>query len=397
LTSQSSVDNPLGVGNGRDAAVVLSGGAINGVLMEVGFLKRLRESPLWERVGWIFGTSAGALAGTMAALDRLDELEEFLLGLRPDEVFRPNRLWRLPLLGLHEYALPQTISQRIGDLGALAEELAHAERELVVFASDVTETERPTEHNFELAYSSRTTPPDVMAQAILASAAISTLVLPLRVGDRIATDGAWTRNFPLGYAYDRPEVELIIAFRYVASYPRMGAAPLQRLQRRLRPFRRVPPVRALIAELEEAEARDARGEPAHYVDMITRLMRLSVLRGTDLEEQQADATDRSIRELELLTSDLRALVREHGGSEELERAVEERLAAADFPFRRERALPRITVRAGAEGATLEARIRRGAEWTDEAKRTLIQRGYELTDEELSRAVPASVEAPVDAP
>jgi predicted acylesterase/phospholipase RssA len=385
------------VGNERDVAVVLSGGAINGVLMELGFLKRLRESPLWDRVGWIFGTSAGALAGTMAALDRIEELEEFLLGLRPDEVFRPNRLWRLPLLGLHEYALPATIEQRIGDLRTLAEELAAAERELVVFASDVTETERPTVHNFELAFSSRDTAPDVMAQAILASAAISTLVLPLRVGDRIATDGAWTRNFPLGYAYNRPEVELIVAFRYVASYPRMGTGPLQRLQRRLRPFRRVPPVRALLAELQEAEARDARGEPAHYVDMITRLMRLSVLRGTDLEEQLADATDLSIRELELLARDLPALVRQHGGSEELARAVEERLAAANFPFRRERALPRITVRAGAEGATLDARIRRGAEWTDDAKRTLIQRGYDLTDAELHRAMSARVEVHAGAP
>ena len=123
-------------------AVVLSGGAINGVLMEAGFLKRLAESELWPRVGWIFGTSAGALAGVMAALDRIDELEEFLIELRPDEVFRPNRLWRLPLIGLHEYTLPATIDRKVGDLAALAEELSHAERELVVFASDVTETER---------------------------------------------------------------------------------------------------------------------------------------------------------------------------------------------------------------------------------------------------------------
>ena len=57
----------------RDVAVVLSGGAVNGVLMELGFLKRLRESDLWPRIGWIYGTSSGALSGTMAALDRLDE------------------------------------------------------------------------------------------------------------------------------------------------------------------------------------------------------------------------------------------------------------------------------------------------------------------------------------
>ena len=56
----------------RDVAVVLSGGGINAVLLELGFLKRLREDPVWSRIGWIYGTSAGALAGTMAALYRIE-------------------------------------------------------------------------------------------------------------------------------------------------------------------------------------------------------------------------------------------------------------------------------------------------------------------------------------
>jgi len=373
------------VGNERDVAVVLSGGAINGVLMEAGFLKRLAESELWPRVGWIFGTSAGALAGTMAALDRLEELEEFLVGLRPDEVFRPNRLWQLPLIGLHEYTLGATIDRKVGDLVALSEELSHADRELVVFASDVTQTERASENDFELAYSSRETAPEVMAQAILASAAISTLVLPLRVGDRIATDGAWTRNFPLTHAYARPEVSTIVAFRYVPEYPRFDVRALTTLKRRLRPFGRVPPVRALIAELEEAESRDRRGEPAHYIDMITRLMRLSVLRGTALEERHADQTDQSIHELERLARELPQLVREHGASEELAQVIEQRVLGSEFPFQRERALPRITVRGREEGVALESRVRRGAEWTEPAKRALIQRGYDLTDAELVAA------------
>lgn len=375
----------MDVDNERDVAVVLSGGAINGVLLEAGFLKRLAESELWPRVGWIFGTSAGALAGTMAALDRLDELEEFLIGLRPDEVFRPNRLWQLPLIGLHEYTLPATIDRKVGDLVALSEELSHADRELVVFASDVTQTERASESDFELAYSSRETPPHVMAQAILASAAISTLVLPLRVGDRIATDGAWTSNFPLAYAYARPEVTTIVAFRYLPEYPRFDVQALTTFKRRLRPFRRVPPVRALIAELEEAESRDRRGEPAHYIDMITRLMRLSVMRGTALEERHADHTDQSIHELERLARELPQLVRDHGASEELAQAIERRVLGSEFPFQRERALPRITVRAGAEGGALESRMRRGGEWTEPAKQALIRRGYELADAELVAA------------
>ena len=52
----------------RDVAVVLSGGGINGALLELGFLRRLSETALWPRVGWMYGTSAGALAGTMATL-----------------------------------------------------------------------------------------------------------------------------------------------------------------------------------------------------------------------------------------------------------------------------------------------------------------------------------------
>src|SRR5919106_5948320 len=99
----------------KDVAVVLSGGSVNGVLMELGFLQRLRETSLWPRVGWIYGTSAGALSGCMAALERLDDLERFLYQLQPEETFRPNRLWRLPLLGLHDYALPRTIAERVGD------------------------------------------------------------------------------------------------------------------------------------------------------------------------------------------------------------------------------------------------------------------------------------------
>src|SRR5919204_458932 len=91
----------------RDVGVVLSGGAINGVLMECGFLKRLRETALWPRIACIFGTSAGALSGAMAALDRLEDLEAFLLALQPHETFRPNPLWRQPFLGLHSYARPR--------------------------------------------------------------------------------------------------------------------------------------------------------------------------------------------------------------------------------------------------------------------------------------------------
>jgi len=369
-------------------AIVLSGGGMNGVLMELGFLQRVRDSPLWPRVGWIFGTSAGALVGTLAALDRLDDLERFLLTLRPEDTFRPHRLWQLPLVGLHDYALPRTIEERLGDRVALARELAKADIELVVVATDVTDDADEDGTNLrELAYSARDTPPEIFADAVLASAAISALVLPLRVGDRIATDGGWVRNYPLGYAYDHPEVALIVGFRFLPRYPPAGAGGLAHLRRRLERFGRVPPIRAFITELTQAEERAARGEPAHLVDMIVRLMRVSIMRNNALEERVADEKDESIRELDALRKDVLALVGEqvrgHGRRERAVRLVAERFAAARFPFRHDRIVPRITVHASVGEISLDPGLRSQKPWTEEAKRTLIARGYELADRELA--------------
>jgi predicted acylesterase/phospholipase RssA len=378
----------------RDTAVVLSGGSVNGVLMELGFLRRLRESSLWPRVGSVFGTSAGALSGCMAALDRLDDLERFLIELRPEETFRPNRLWRLPLLGLHDYALPRTISERIGDPIALAEELAACERELVVCATDVTSSSEVDATSFELVYSSRSTPPEEMMQAILASAAISALVLPLRVGDRIATDGAWVRNYPLFHAYERPEIETIVAFRYIPKYPQLSAEALRTLRKRLARFERLPPIGALVAELREAEEREARGEPAHLGEMLVRLNRAAIMRNTVVEETTADDRDASLHELEALRADVLALAARHvrrGERARLVRALDERFRAAAFPFRRERPMRRITVRGSVGEVSLEPGLRRQRPWTDDAKRAIVARGYELADREL-RAAEVDLEA-----
>lgn len=154
----------------RDAALVLSGGGINGVLLELGFLKRMRETALWPRLGWIYGTSAGALAGAMAALDRLQDLEDFLLELCPADVFRPRRMWQLPG-GLHDYTLPQTIEARLARGSDLGEALVASPVELVVFATDVTaQAEDGDDHrHFELVYTSRTTPAETLASTLLAS------------------------------------------------------------------------------------------------------------------------------------------------------------------------------------------------------------------------------------
>jgi len=66
------------------------------------------------------------------------------------------------------------------------------------------------------------------------------------------------------------------------------------------------------------------------------------------------------------------------------KAVEERFAAARFPFRHDRLVPRITVHAAVGEVSLDPGFRNQKEWTEEVKRTLIRRGYELADHELAR-------------
>jgi predicted acylesterase/phospholipase RssA len=354
---------------------------MTGIVMELGFLRRLRESELWERIGVFFGTSAGALAGCMAVLDRLNDLERFLLELRPEDTFRAHRLWRLPLLGTHDYVLPRTIADRLGDLRDLAHEVAAAERELVAIVTDVTPPpdERVTDRLFERAYSSRSSPPEEMAQAVLASAAISSLVLPLPVGDRIGTDGGWVRNYPLGYAYDRPEVELIVGFRYVPRYPVIGAGMLRSAAHRLRRYSRLPAARQILAELDEAVEREERGLPAHIADIFSRLSRVSIIRNTELEEVVADWRDRSVEELRALRQDVLELLADRP---ELASRVEARFGEARFPFRHDRVIPRITVVGEADGASLEPGFRNPRPWTVEEKRELIAEGHAAADRAL---------------
>jgi predicted acylesterase/phospholipase RssA len=371
----------------RDVAIVLSGGGMNGLLLELGFLQRLRESPLWPRVGWIYGTSAGALAGTMAALDRLDDLEEFCRRLRPEETFRPHRLWQLPFTGLHDYSLPETIAERLEPADQMAEALQAGPIELVVCVTDVGATEEESGgHAFERTYSSRTTPPWEMAQAVLASAAISALVLPVRVGDVIGTDGGWVRNYPLGNAYDNRDVQAIVGFRYLSRFPTASADNLVRFRRRLERFRAVPPVRALIGELQSAEERQARGEPPHLADMIVRLMRVAISRNTTLEERYASEKDQSVRELGELRREVIAIAARNalpGRRRRVRMELERRFAEARFPFRHDRLLPTLLVRAEAGPQALDPTFRAGLEWPDEVKAALIERGRSLADTALA--------------
>jgi predicted acylesterase/phospholipase RssA len=370
----------------RDVAVVLSGGGINGVLLELGFLRRLSETAFWPRVGWMYGTSAGALAGTMATLGRLDDLEDFLLEIEPGDVFRPRPVWQFPG-GLHDYTLPETIADRIGAPAELGAALAASEVELVVYATDVSDyPEDDQDRDFELEYSSRTADPETMGRAILASAAISGLVLPIALDGRIATDGGWVRNFPFEHAYRNPDVAAIAAFRYLPSYPTPSTVFLERTRERLERFRAVPPVRALLAEVRLAQERASRGEPAHYGELIARLMRVAFARNAVIEERLASERETSVAELRSLRDDVMSTAVAAAAPWRRRRLLAEldaRFGAARFPFRHDRHVPTLIVRGTAGPHSLDPTFRGESPWPVELRRALIERGYTLAGEALA--------------
>ena len=153
-------------------------------------------------------TSAGALTGSIAAIDRFEELEEFLLGPAARRL-RPNWLWRLPLLSAFTSTSCRRRSERLGDLNELGGGAAGAaEREPVVVATDASPASPGVDlRDYELTQSSRHTPPGDGEQS--SPGCDLGAVPPMRVGSRIATDGSGAQ-LPLAHAYARPGVRLIV-------------------------------------------------------------------------------------------------------------------------------------------------------------------------------------------
>ena len=160
VRSRHSSPRPIGAvvpAAGHGTALVVSGGSVNGIFLQLGFLQAVRASGLWPDVGWLYGTSAGALSGWAAALDAVDEHERFLMELQPADVFAAHDLWRTPFLGLHRYTLPETVAERLGDPVELARRLQAGPRELTVVTTDIglSPGSATTVDPFERAFSSR--------------------------------------------------------------------------------------------------------------------------------------------------------------------------------------------------------------------------------------------------
>jgi hypothetical protein len=211
-------------------------------------------------------------------------------------------------------------------------------------------------------------------------------VLPVTVDGVIATDGGWVRNVPFEHAYRNSDVAAIAAFRYVPSYAPTDTTFLERTRERLERFRAVPPARALLAEVRLAQERASRGEPAHYGEMIVRLMRVTLARNAVLEERLAEERETSVAELTRLRTDVVAAAvdaappwRRQG----LRKELEKRFRAARFPFRHDRHVPTLIVRSSPGEDRLDPTFRSDRPWPEKHKRSLIERGYMLTDTALA--------------
>ena len=371
-----------------DTALVLSGGSVNGIYLQLGFLQVIRESRLWPAVGWVCGTSAGAFSGWAAARDEIDEHERFLMGMQPQDVFEAQDLWRTPFVGLHRYALPDSVAEQLGDPVEAARALRDGPRELTVVTIDIglSPDSALSEDPYERAFNSRNDTPEAFAAALFASGAISTFVLPLRIEESVYGDGGWVRNFPLAYAYREPAVHRILGARYRSSAVGFTGTGLQTWHNRMSRLSRVKMARGVTAELGQAIERQSRGEPMHLIDTISRLSHIAVSRNSDLEVQLADERDRSLQALQDVREQMRKTIESVARGRqrtELLTALDESFATADFPFRRSRVVPRLVVDLTTpEGVRLDV-TRSRATWSEEDKLALVRHGRRLTEEALA--------------
>ena len=133
-----------------------------------------------------------------------------------------------------------------------------------------------------------------MGRAILASAAISGLV-PADHGRRRGRDGRRLgAELPVRARVSQPRRR---GDRGVQIRRELSAHDLAYLERTRASARAVPcrpPVRALLAEVRLAQERSARGEPAHYGELIVRLMRVAFARNAVVEERIAGDRETSV-------------------------------------------------------------------------------------------------------
>ena len=115
-------------------------------------------------------------------------------------------------------------------------------------------------------------------------------------------------------------------------------------------------------------------------------MRVAIARNTFLEERLALERDTSVTELQRIRAEAIAAALEAAPRrrrETLRVELEEVFSSARFPFRHERHVPSLVVRAAPGEDGLDPTFRSDEAWPEERKRALLERGYRLTDEALA--------------
>ena len=313
-----------------------------------------------------------------------------MLRLQPEELFRPHSLWRLPLLGSHDYRLPETIEERLGDFTEIARDLAASPVEVVVFATDVSEDVHGSgARAYELAYSSRSTPPETMAQAVLASSAVSALVLPRQVGephrDRRRLGAQLPARPRVPPARRRADHQLPLR---PALCARSAPTWLGRMRRRLERFPKVPPVtgarRGAARGRGAGRARRARALGRH--DRATDARHRAAehgARGAQLRATRTRGLRRSPRSAR--TSTRSCAARAAGAAHASRMRSRSASSRLKFPFLGDRLIPRIAVEGTAGEISLETGLRRSQPWPDAGEARVDRAGVRAARRGARRA------------
>ena len=213
------------------------------------------------------------------------------------DAFRPRAVWQFPG-GLHDYTLPSTIAERIGspvELGSRARRVA--EIELVVYATDVSDYPEGDEaRDFELEYSSRTT----RARADGPRDPRVGRDQRARAPDPRST--ARSRRTAAGCATSRSSTRTAIrtsprSRRSATSRATRPTTPRSSSARASGSSGSAPCLRCgrCSPRCDSRRSAPSRGEPAHYGELIVRLMRVAFARNAVVEERLADERETSVQ------------------------------------------------------------------------------------------------------
>ncbi|MCI0635431.1 MAG: hypothetical protein L0206_16175, partial [Actinobacteria bacterium] len=132
----------------------------------------------------------------------------------------------------------------------------------------------------------------------------------------------------------------------------------------------------------------SRGEPAHYGELIVRLMRVAFARNAVVEERLVKERETSVDELRRLRENVMSTAAAAAlpwRRRRLRAELDEHFSSARFPFRHDRHVPTLIVRGTPGEDSLDPTFRSEIPWPPELKLALVARGYALTDRALASA------------